>query len=284
MMARVRAHRAGWACACVGVLAGLVNGQSPDFRLTSAQVVEESTTVTSRTTTMEEDSWTIEGPIRLRSADPTETGELEIKNIGSWETTRGEEDEFEYELELEYGLSEDHELLLALPFQIGDGRIEGNGDVTLGWHWRLWREEGWRPAFAMRNFVRIPTGVDSNGVDYEWIGLLTKTIVPGSTRLHLNPFLASINGDNNEEARPFRWGAAFGVDHRLNDDWLLVADYRYENGEEEGTRDNHTLEVGADWRLAEQHKLGFVVQVGLDGDDSGPALGASVSYILSIEP
>lgn len=229
------------------------------------------------------DLWEINGPVFIRSANPEPPGEVAIKNIFEWSTTKGGgDDDLEYELEIEWGVVEDHELIFEAPFELGDGHVEGNGDLTVGWHWRLWKEHDGLPAFAMRNFVRLPTGLDSSGVDYEWRGLFTKTLVHGETRLHFNPFVASINGDNNEKARPFRWGAALGVDQWLSDDVLFIADYVYSNGENENTRDNHTAEFGIDWRFTDHQKLSIATEIGLDGDSNGPSFGARVSYSMFI--
>lgn len=244
----------------------------------------ERTTV--RTTESSDNHWEIDGPVFLRSADPEPPGEVVFKNNFEWEHNRSgggdDRDEYEYEPEIEWGVVENHELIFEVPFKIGEGEVDGNGDLTVGWHWRLWDEEGSRPAFAIRNFVRIPTGVNSNGVDYELRGLFTKTLVPGSTRLHLNPFAKTVNGDNEPENRPFHWGTAIGVDHKLSNNLLLITDYIYSNGEEENTRDNHEAEVGLDWHLDERQTLGFAVMAGLDGDDFGPAVGARFMYMISL--
>lgn len=239
--------------------------------------------MTTTATSMEESEWLIRGPVFLRSADPEEVGEFEIKNIFGWSTSRdGDDDEFEYELEIEYGLVENHELIFSVPFELGEGQVDGNGDLTLGWHWRLWQEDGWVPAFAIRNYVRVPSGFQSSGVDYELRGLFTKTLIPDSLRLHFNPFGRSVNGDNVEDARPFRYGAALGVDYRVAPEFLLIADYMYANGEEEGQSDDHSAEFGFDWELGGPHILGFALDVSLDGDSDGDALGAKISYIYRI--
>ncbi|NOT02054.1 MAG: hypothetical protein HOP29_15685 [Phycisphaerales bacterium] len=229
-----------------------------------------------------EESWEISGPIFLRSADPEPPGEVVVKNIFGWETTKGGgNSDWEYELEIEWGVVEHHEFIFEVPFELGDGRVEGNGDITLGYHWRLWKEEGDWPAFAMRQFVRLPSGYHSSGVDYEWRGLFTRTLIPDTMRLHFNPFVKWINGDNEEEARSFRFGGALGVDYRLSADLLLIGDYIYSSGELEDTRDNHTAELGVDWKIDERQKLGVAAEIGLDGDENGPSFGAKISYMLS---
>ncbi|MCB9849424.1 MAG: hypothetical protein H6817_01815 [Phycisphaerales bacterium] len=229
----------------------------------------------------DEMNWDLAGPYEMRSADPEPNGVVEMKNIFGWSTTKGESDEFEYEFEIEWGVAEDHELIFEVPVELGDGAVDGNGDLEVGWHWRLWRESDWMPAFAMRNFLRLPTGYHSSGVDYEWIGLFTKSIIPGRLRFDANPFIKFVNGDNEQDARDFLWGGSFGLDWRANDDLVLVALYRYETGELEGTRDNHYMQLGGEWDIDEHSEIGFSATVGLDGDDSGPAFGANVSYIYS---
>ena len=235
-------------------------------------------------TTESKDSWEIDGPVFLRSADPEPYGEGVIKNFFTWETTKGsdDDDDFEYEFVFEYGFAPNHEFILEVPFDIGDGHVEGNGDIEqLGWHWRLWEETDSLPAFAMRNIIRVPTGVDSSGVDYLWRGLFTKTLIPDKMRLHLNPFVKSVNGDNQEDARHFQWGTAIGTDYRLADNLNFIADYIYSNGEEEHTRDNHRAEFGLDWEFADHQMFSVATQIGLDGDSHGPALGVSIAYIFS---
>jgi hypothetical protein len=270
-------------------------------RLASYNAQEPAATKETTTVTTNESSgnhWEIDGPVFLRSADPEPPGEVIIKNIFAWEHSKKKDDggwlsgsddddedrdEYEYELEVEWGVVENHELIFELPFQVGDGRVDGNGDLTVGWHWRLWDEQDdWVPALALRNYLRIPTGVDSSGVDYELRALLTKTLVPGSTRLHLNPFAKSVNGDNEEDAEPFQYGTAIGVDHRLSENLLFITDYVYHSEDsEDSIRGNHVAEFGLDWDFAEHQKLGLAFLVGLDGDTEGPEYGAEISYMLS---
>jgi hypothetical protein len=269
-------------------------------------VVHEKTTVTTTTTTTKDEGWEIDGPVFLRSADPEPPGELILKNIFAWETnkhTEGDEDdnsEYFYEFEAEYGLVENHELIFALPFEVGDGNAEGNGDIELGWHWRLWEEDGNLPAFAIRNYLFLGTGHESDGVDYMLKGLITKTITPGSTRLHLNPWLKVVDADDDEdddvlyppwimatldddehEERDFQWGIALGMDHWLRENLLLIADYKYSSSEHEGYRDQHSAELGLDWHLDDCQTLGFATEVSLDGDSEGPCFAARISYMYS---
>lgn len=258
----------------------------PEFHLAANQT--ETTPLSTENQTKghsnEGEDWDIWGPVRMRSADPEPTGELELKNIFDYGTSSdGTDDDFEYELEIEWGFAPDHELIFALPVEIGDGDVNGNADITLGWHWRLWKEQEVLPAFAMRNYVRLPSGYQSSGVDYELRGLITKSIVPDKWRLHLNPFLKSVNGHNEDDHRFFQWGAIAGTDYRLADDVTLNLDYVHETGECNGERNQHTLEVGVDWKFAHNQGLAFVARTTLDGDSVGENFGAAISYIYSFD-
>lgn len=244
-------------------------------------VVKESTKVT--TMTKSEGRGNITGDIAVRSTDPEEVGELEWKNFFGWSTTKnGGSDDFEYEFELEYGLMENHELIFEVPVELGDGRVDGNGDITLGWHWKLSDGEGAMPSLGMRNFVRIPTGDGSEGVDYEWRGLMT-WILSDTARFHLNPLVRSVNGENDgTDARHFRWGVIAGMDYDLSDDFKLIWDYIYENSVTEHHRDDHTFQAGFDWKFAENQTLSLVGSVSLDGDGNDNAsFGMNLGYTIS---
>lgn len=232
----------------------------------------------------DDDSLVLSGPYFLRSATPEEVGEAELKFIYGYEKPSHGEEEHEFEFVFEWGVAEDLEFILELPVTLGEGRVEGNGDITqLGFHIRHWREDGLMPAFATRHLLRIPTGYHSNGVDYLLRGLFTKTLVPGSVHLHFNPFLKSLNGNLEEDTRRFQWGAAIGFDYRLRDDLILIADYQHVSSEEYGARNQHSLEFGADWEIAEDRMLGFQTAFGIDGDDHGSDFEARISYIIELD-
>lgn len=249
--------------------------------LSFGRQAQDSTTAT---TTDHSDGWVLSGPYFLRSADPEEPGELELKFIYGFELGDADEEEHEFEFVLEWGMAQNWEFIFEVPVELGEGKVEGNGDIgVLGFHTKFWDEDGWMPAFAMRNLVRLPTGYHSDGVDYTARGLFTKTLIPGSMRLHFNPFMTSVNGNLEEGERRFQWGAAIGVGYRMNDDLLLIADYQVRSSEEEGSRNNHTLELGADWTFAPHQKLAFETEFELDGDGNGSNWGAHISYIFSID-
>lgn len=222
------------------------------------------------------------GPYFLRSADPESPGEIALKF--QYEYVKGtDEEEHELELIVEWGIAQDWEFIFELPVEIGEGRIEGNGDIAeFGFHTRLWEEDGWMPAFAVRNLVRLPTGYHSDGVDYTFRGLFTKTVTPDVLRIHFNPFLTTINGNDEEGDRNFRWGAALGLDYVVADDLRFVAAYIHENSEAEGDRNQHSLELGLDWEFANEQTISLATEFELDGDKAGDNFSVRVQYMIDI--
>ena len=203
----------------------------------------KSPSVATKETKTSDEEWDIWGPVQMRSANPEPTSEFEIKNIFDYGTSSDDtDDDFEYEFELEYGIAENHELIFEIPVKMGDGAVNGNADITVSWHWRLWKEQDLLPAFALRNYIRLPSGYQSSGVDYELKGLITKSILENKWRLPLNPFLKSVNGHNEDDHRDFQWGFIAGTDYRLTDTLTLNVDYVHETGKSEGERNQHTAE------------------------------------------
>lgn len=240
---------------------------------------ESATATTAETST----GWTLDGPYFLRSANPLEAGEIELKLIYGYEK-EADGEEHEVEFVFEWGWTDDIEFILEMPVEVGEGRIDGNGDITqLGFHIRHWDEDGWMPAFATRHLVRVPTGYHSDGVDYLARGLFTKTLVSDKLRMHFNPWFKSVNGNLEEDERHSQCGAAIGVDYRASDDLLFILDYQNRTSEVEGSRNHHSIEFGADWEFADDNILAFQTEFEIDGDESGPDFSAHISYILELD-
>jgi len=223
----------------------------------------------------------LSGPYYLRSADPEETGEMELKFNYAYSHYADDEEEHELEFEFEWGIAENWEFILEVPFIVGNGEVEGNGDATLGFHTRLWDEDGWIPAFAVRNMFRVPTGYHGQDWDYTLRGLFTWSVCDGA-RLHFNPYLFT-NNDADDDERNFLYGGAIGFDWMVNDDLILIADYQYRRSMDKDDDEDHVLEFGADWDFAEDQMLGFGVAFGVGGDDGCEDFTVSLSYVYEIE-
>ncbi len=104
-------------------------------------------------------------------------------------------------------------------------------------------------------------------------------------RSHLNFFLSSVNTDNNENARHFQYGAVVGMDGPLCADGAVrwVLDYMWRISDSYGGGHVNMVEGGWQWQIADAHKLGMVLQAGLDhAEDSAPNMGAGVTYSYTI--
>ncbi len=220
------------------------------------------------------EGYLLSGPYFLRSADPEPPGDVEVKFIYGYHR---QSDASDLELEVEWGLVEDWEFILNVPAVVGEGGVEGNGDATLGFHTRFWREDGMLPAFSVRNLLRFPTGYHGQEIDYTMRGLMTWSL-DDSTRLHFNPYFSAVN-DAAEDEDNFQWGAAIGFDHLVSDDLMVILDYQNVHSVD---GDNvQSIEVGADWDVAEGRTIGFQFEVNLDEADDDYA--AHISYIIEID-
>ncbi|MCG3136374.1 MAG: hypothetical protein HJJLKODD_00204 [Phycisphaerae bacterium] len=268
------------------------------------------------------DEWDIAGYVNMRPADPQPLGTFDLKVFFDYSTASdGSDDDFFTRFAWEWGFLENHELVLKLPINYGDGE-EGNADISVGWHWRLWKEDGWIPAFAIYNEVRLPTGNDSSGVDWEIRPIITKSIIENSLRLHVNPFFKWLGGDNIEtnawkhagdntdEDRPFGWnergstnwggnswfwnrdrktdrefqaGSTFGLDYKLTDAATVNFNYILDSGVLNGYGMQHSMEAGIDYNIMANQWLTWSTRWTLDGDSQGDNWGMVLGYVIRFD-
>jgi hypothetical protein len=242
-------------------------------------------------------NWDVEGPVRMRGYDIQDAGTLDIKNTFGFATASdGSDDDANYTLQLQWGLSENHELNLYVPVTIGDGSPAGNADASIGWQWNLFADD--MLSFGVYQELRVPTGWDSSGFDYEVRGVFSHAIQADQWRLHVNPFAKFLDGDNIEEgmelednigrdtgdgARDFQWGVIIGTDYRLADDMVLNIDYVMDSGEVNGASLQHTAEMGVDWEMSDSTSLNFSTHATLDGDRHGDNWGFSLQYVWTLD-
>lgn len=245
---------------------------------------------------------TLDGPYFLRSADTLPAGEMELKFFYGFAKTDGG-DSHELEFVLEWGLMDGLEFIMEIPITLGEGRVEGNGDIKeFGFHIRHWDEDGYMPAFATRHLVRIPTGYHSDGVDYLARGLMTWTM-NDTVRLHFNPFWESINGNRDTGGNGFsrlgaifgfgrnrhhddpwsRWGAAIGFDCKPRDNLRYIIDYKIQGSDGNGGDNQHTIEIGGDWEFAPGETFAWGTEFDIDSDD-GDDFTIRFGYIIEIDP
>jgi hypothetical protein len=182
--------------------------------------------------------------------------------------------------EFVYGLAPNLEVGLEVPIVEGDGRVAGNSDIHTYAKYRFWEDKDWYPGFAMIAALRLPTGVESSGVDGWFQYILTKRF--GQHRVHLNGITKTANGSNVEDVRHFQWSVAAGYDHPLFDNkTLFIIDYLNTSSEEEGHSNSNYLEFGVQREIVTHHTLGVSMRVGLDDGEETTGFGVGVKYLFS---
>ncbi len=216
-------------------------------------------------------------PVAIQDTSTASQRELEFEVTFDWSVRSGDHS-FRNIYELKYGLLPNLELGIEVPLTYGDGRVKGNGDVDLVGKYRIRKERDWVPSIAVGLEVRLPTGIDSTGVDAAITLILTKSF--GRHRVHLNAEAKAAGGHNIEGVRRFQWAFGFGYDHPIWDSkTLFVADYYVESGEEKESGCSNIMELGVERELAKHHKLGLGLKVGLDDSEETPNVGLGVKYV-----
>lgn len=274
----------------------------------------EKTTVTTTTTTVADTEcpdllsnlWSFE------DATPVPTGQVDLRLGYRWETAGSPAnlgdsgDDHIVTPALYWGFYENMELSIQVPVWLGaagdaGGQEDGNYDTHIGLLWRLINQEGYWPALALSGKARIPTGDGSSGIDGELRLILTNEYESG-IRSHFNIWGKTFNGNNDVNTdlnegtwydwegdsydgfRDFQYGGIIGLDGPITSDGAVrwVADYSWDNGKLNGSSGSNRLELGWEWMMAEAHKLGMSVLVGLDDEDSTPNFGAGLVYSFSV--
>lgn len=212
-----------------------------------------------------------------------ERGEWEFETSVEWETSSGESDEYGPGFSLKYGITDTfHIELEVLPLILGNGGDQGNGDLALILFKEFWKESDWVPAFGAWVEGRFPTGDGSSGVDGELHFNLTKQVAT-NCRAHLEGFIKTANGSrgaDDEDRRDFQWGAGPGFDYSFSDDTIVAINYLNRVSDHVGDHNENIVELGLAQRIAHNQHLKFAVDVGVDGQESTPNLGAKILWSI----
>ena len=256
---------------------------------------KEKTTVTTKTTTVKSsfdllggETWNVtdattftEGAIDLRLAGRyTESAinqDLEVGNAWTLQPA------------VVWGATDRLELSFTVPVHHIDNlnvAPDGNYDTYVGGQYRLTEQEGYMPALALATSLRLPTGQNSDGVDWQLRLVLTNEYESG-IRSHVNVFGIYADTNNLEpfEVRNFQYGAVAGLDGPLCADGAVrwVADYMYRISEVDGGGGQNIGEFGWQWQVADAHKLGMSVQLSLDHDEYTSNVGAALTYAYMLK-
>ena len=267
------------------------------FAVCATAQEKEKTTVKTTTTTVKSGVDLLGGEtFNVTDATPFETHAVDLRFAFRWETedfpaSAGDSnDDFYVQPVMVWGCCPNVEVSSTMPVQIGDGghipgQADGHHDGYWGLLWRLTEQRDYWPALALASNLRVPTGQRSNGVDWELRLALTNEYDSG-IRSHLNFFGITANHQNYEDLRHFQYGAVAGLDGPLCADGAVrwVFDYMYRIGQHEGGGGKNIAEAGWQWQIADAHKLGMSVQVGLDhAEDETANMGAALTYAYTLK-
>ncbi len=220
----------------------------------------------------------------LEDGQPGDPGALELQLDFGWSTMSDESDAITWETELKYTgegseFLQNMKLSLTVPFELGNGGIDGNGDTEFAWQQRWVAEDGGMPTLATIFSMRAPTGYQSSGVDGTFTGIVAKDCGPGT--FFLNGWVTSANGDNLEDRRDFQWGGRIAYLYCFAEDAALTIDYVNQTSEEHGESNMNLMEFGAQFQINDKLIIGPGILVGLDGKESTPDFGAGIRVTYS---
>jgi hypothetical protein len=274
--------------ACAFVFAGSAVAQESEV----TEEVTEETTVETRVSTGVD----LMSPLlwNIHDATPTETHTIDLQLGVRWVTSshpanRGDsDDDTVIQPMILWGPCENVELSLGIPIWLGDGGkvpggFDGNADINVGLLWRVTEQQDYWPAFALAGNIRTPSGDNSSGADGE-IRLIFTNEYDSGIRSHINGFFETVNGDNVEDERHFQWGVLVGLDGPLCADGAVrwVTDYMHRSSYHYGASDINMLELGWEWQMAEAHKLGMSMRIGLDDNEDTDNFSMGFAYAYSI--
>jgi hypothetical protein len=143
-----------------------------------------------------------------------------------------------------------------------------SGDLHLGVLYNFNTETLNLPALAVRVEANLPTGVNSQGVDTQMTGILTRSF--GRLRAHLNAGYTILGSPQGQE-RPGAYRVVAAVSYPLGyptsfRDTLIVSVYTRQS-DLRGQRNNTGVEIGIRHQLTSR----LVVDAGLGTEFAGPA-------------
>jgi hypothetical protein len=209
-------------------------------------------------------------------------GALDLRLTSRWGTGADDGDsgdDFAFQHGVLWGMAENLEGFAITDWVIGEGKVDGNGDTTLGMTWRFSEANGNMPTMALQGSARIPTGYHSSGVDGEGRLIISHDYDSG-IRSHVNVFARTINGDNDPSMKDFNYGAVFGADGPLCSDGAVrwVADYMWQHRTHDGGNNDNIVELGWEWQMEAARRFGMSVQISVDRASQSSDFGAGFTY------
>jgi hypothetical protein len=187
---------------------------------------------------------------------------------------------------LSYGLTDNADLVLSLPYQRGkvkeDGVTvydeKGVSDTTFELKWRFFEKEGL--SLALKPGVILPTGNESRGlgagkIGYQAFFIGTKEADPWA--FHVNG--GYIGNENKADEEKNLWHLSFAVEYELFEKLELVANVGVERNRDKTASGNPAFILGGVvYAFSEHFSLDCGVKYGLNAAETDWSLLAGIAF------
>lgn len=225
-------------------------------------------------------------PTRLEDAYPTAWRNREFQLPVRYQRSRQGDNLVQYTPTLEFGPFRNTQVAVAVPIYSGNGDHSGSGNVQLSGLYNFNTEGKYLPAVALAGSLALPTGLRSEGTDYNGRFVLTKSFLGTLNRLHLNvvyfhnsqPGIMAEGGELKQE-RLDRFALLVGYSTRIAPQSSLVVDFVREQRRFRGELGS-SIEAGIRRQMNPRLVLsaGAAAGLGTDADKFTATLGLQHAF------
>ncbi|MDP2268662.1 MAG: transporter [Deltaproteobacteria bacterium] len=187
---------------------------------------------------------------------------------------------------LSYGVTENADLVLSLPYQWGKGKEDGItvydekgiSDTTLEVKWRFLEKDGL--SLALKPGVTFPTGNDEKGLGasktgYHLFIIASKEAAPWA--FHLN--VGYIGNENKVDEEKNIWHASLATTYEVIKNLKLVGNAGIERNPDKAADNDPAFVIGGFiYSLAENFDIDCGVKYGLTGSETDWSLMAGMAF------
>jgi len=210
-------------------------------------------------------------PIGMEDAYPVPQGEIGVEGGVRFNDRREGRTRVTFQPQIIYGAFANTQIEIQGDLMTDPQPVVGankSGDLHLGVLYNFNTETIKLPAFAVRVEAELPTGVNSQGVDTQMTGIMTRSF--GRLRMHLNAGYTILGSPQGQE-RPGTYRAIAALSYPLGyptsfRDTLIASIYTRQS-DLRGQRNNTGIEVGLRHQLTSR----IVLDGGLGTEFYGPS-------------
>jgi hypothetical protein len=210
-------------------------------------------------------------PLRLEDAYAISTGEIALEAGAGFTLRRRGADRGFFPIEVLYGAFANFQVGVGTTLSTDPREIDEptkSGDLRIGALYNLNQETLVMPAFGVKLEVEVPTGVDSNGVDVEIKGIVTKSFERLSVHFNAAYLFLTDSGRGERDGRyEVVLGASYPIGAPKFTRATLVADVFTEQSTHRGESNVVGTEIGVRYQLTPS----MVWDVGVGTEFSGPS-------------